>query len=302
MFYGSIPAIITPFSDGEVDYKTLEQFIEWQIDQGSHGIVACGTTGESPTLSNDEHMRIVKLCVDVVKGRIPVIAGSGSNCTYKTVEMTKKVKEIGADAALIVAPYYNKPTQQGLYEHYKKINDSVSIPLIIYNIPGRSVVDISNSTLIELAKLENITAVKDATGDLSRPTLLKNSTKETFIQLSGEDSTTASYLAQGGHGCISVTANILPNACAQMYEAWKSQDLSTFKELRDLLAPIHQALFIESSPAPVKYVASQLGICNSDVRLPLLKASKECRDVLDQLIKDSKLFSKLDHPSAQAYG
>lgn len=302
MFYGSIPAIITPFSEGEVDYKALEEFIEWQIEQGSHGIVACGTTGESPTLSNDEHTRIVKLCVEVVKGRIPVIAGSGTNCTSKTIEMTNKVKELGADGALVVAPYYNKPTQKGLFQHYKMINDSVNLPIIIYNIPGRSVVDIQNETLIELTNLNNIVAVKDATGDLSRPTIIKNSSSQSFIQLSGEDSTTAAYLAQGGHGCISVTANVLPKACSALYEAWKANDLPAFNTLRDSLAPIHEALFFESSPAPVKYVASQLGICSPDVRLPLLPASPECRDLLDQIINNSNLFSKLGAPIAKAYG
>jgi len=281
MFKGSITALITPFRDGEIDWKAFDNFVEWQIDQGSHGLVPCGTTGESPTLSHEEHKKIVKRCVDITNKRIPVIAGSGSNSTKEALELTQEAKDDGADAALIVTPYYNKPSQEGLYEHYKMLAD-IGLPIIIYNIPGRSVIDMSLETMTRLAELPTIVGVKDATADLARPLNLRHLVGADFCQLSGEDATATAFLAQGGHGCISVTSNIAPALCAQMHEAWQAGDIKTMESCRDALAPIHSALFCETSPAPVKYAASQLGLCSDEVRLPLVKASNNARACVDQ--------------------
>lgn len=285
MFKGSITALITPFNlDGTIDWKAFDNFVEWQIDQGTHGVVPCGTTGESPTLSHTEHKQIIKRCVEIVNGRIPVIAGSGSNNTAEALELTQQAKDDGADAALIVTPYYNKPTQEGLYAHYKALNDTVDIPMIIYNIPGRSVVDMSNDTMARLAELPNIVGVKDATADLARPLDLLNKVGDDFCQLSGEDATATGFLAQGGHGCISVASNTAPALCAQQHEAWQAGDLAKMIECRDLLAPLHKGLFVESSPAPVKYAASKLGLTTDVVRLPLLTATPSCRQIIDDAL------------------
>lgn len=299
MFKGSITALITPFQEnGEIDWKSFDNFVEWQIDQGSHGVVPCGTTGESPTLSHEEHKQIVKRCVDIVNKRIPVIAGTGSNNTDEALELTQEAKDDGADAALIVTPYYNKPTQDGLYAHYKKINDNVDIPIIIYNIPGRSVVDMSNETLAKLSELKNIVGLKDATADLARPLDLRHQIGDDFCQLSGEDGTVTGFLAQGGHGCISVTSNIAPALCAQMHEAWQAGNIEEMARIRDLLAPIHKALFIESSPAPVKYAASQLGLCADTVRLPLVEATAACQKEIDAALTFAKLTQDTEKLSA----
>lgn len=284
MFKGSITALITPFQNGEIDWKSFDNLVEWQIEQGTHGLVPCGTTGESPTLSHDEHNKIVKRCIEIVAGRIPVIAGSGSNSTAEAIELTTKAKDDGADAALIVTPYYNKPTQDGLFEHYKTLA-KIGIPIIIYNIPGRSVVDMSNETLARLAEISNIVGVKDATADLARPLAIRNLIGEDFCQLSGEDATATGYLAQGGHGCISVSSNVAPALCSEQHEAWQNGDLKTMASCRDALAPLHSALFVESSPAPVKYAASQLGLCSDEVRMPLVKASDNCRKIVDHAIE-----------------
>lgn len=281
MFYGSIPALITPFKNGEIDWPAFDSFVEWQIDQGSHGLVPAGTTGESPTLSHDEHKKIVKRCVDIAAGRVPVIAGSGSNSTKEAIELTQDAKASGADAVLIVTPYYNKPTQDGLIAHYTAIENAVDIPIIIYNIPGRCIVDMSVATMAELYKLPNIVGVKDATGDLDRPLQTLREIGSDFCQLSGNDGTVAGFLAQGGVGCISVTANIAPALCSQMHEAWRAGNMDVFSDIRDRLGPIHDALFVEASPAPVKYAASRLGLCHDDVRLPLVKASEQCRAIVD---------------------
>lgn len=290
MFKGSITALITPFDkNGEIDWPAFDNFVEWQIEQGSHGVVPCGTTGESPTLSHAEHKKIIKRCVEIVNKRIPVIAGSGSNNTAEALDLTREAKEDGADAALIVTPYYNKPTQDGLYAHYKAINDAVNIPIIIYNIPGRSVVDMSNVTMARLSELTNIVGLKDATADLARPLELRNMIGDDFCQLSGEDATATAFLAQGGHGCISVSSNVAPALCAQMHNAWQKRDIAEMERCRDLLAPLHKALFVESSPAPVKYAASQLGLCTDMVRMPLVTASSACRDIVDHAIEFSKL-------------
>ncbi len=289
MFKGSIPALITPFKNGEIDWPAFDSFVEWQIEKGSHALVPCGTTGESPTLSHEEHMDIIKRCVAITKGRVPVIAGSGSNSTREAISLTQHAQEVGADAALVVTPYYNKPTQAGLVEHYTQIAKAVSLPIVIYNIPGRCIIDMTTATMAELAKLPNIVGVKDATNDLARPLEVSQLIGPDFCQLSGEDATASAFLAQGGHGCISVVANIAPYESAQMHEAWAKGDLATFAKMRDLLAPLSKALFCESSPAPVKYAASVLGLSRDEVRLPLLPASEKARQAIDAAMAHAKL-------------
>lgn len=284
MFYGSITAMITPFRDGEIDWKALEELIERQIENGTHGLVPCGTTGESPTLTHDEHKRIVERCVDQVKGRIPVIAGTGSNSTAEALDFTDHALKAGADAALIVTPYYNKPTQDGLYAHYKTLAESVNIPIIIYNIPGRSVIDMTTQTMAKLAELPNIIGVKDATNDLNRVIEIKEQIGDDFCQLSGEDPTIAQYLKNGGHGCISVTSNLVPDMCAKLHNLWKDGKEDEVLALHEKLIPLHEAMFCETSPQPVKYALSQLGICSDEVRLPLVKASAAARQQVDQVM------------------
>jgi 4-hydroxy-tetrahydrodipicolinate synthase len=290
MFNGSITALITPFKGGNIDWEAFDNLVEWQIEQGTHALVACGTTAESPTLTENEHNDIVERCVSLVKGRIPVITGTGTPSTAKTIELTEHAKQAGADAALVVTPYYNKPSQEGMYAHYKAINDAVSLPIIIYNIPARSVVDMTNETMSKLAKLENIIGVKDATSDLSRPSAMVEMAGKDFCQLSGEDGTAAEFLEKGGHGCISVLSNVAPSESAQMQNAWREGDLETFKELKTKLAPLAKALFFESSPAPVKYAAYKLGLCTDEVRLPLVKATEECRKTVDQAMSKAGLI------------
>ncbi|MEM1401461.1 MAG: 4-hydroxy-tetrahydrodipicolinate synthase, partial [Pseudomonadota bacterium] len=268
MFSGSYVALITPFADGAIDEDGFQRFCEWQIEQGTDGLVPVGTTGESPTLSHDEHKRIVSLCVEVSNGRVPVIAGAGSNATESAVEFARHAKEAGADGTLVVTPYYNKPTQEGLYQHFKAVAEATDLPLIIYNIPPRSVVDMSVETMARLAVIPNIVGVKDATADLVRPLATRLALGEEFCQLSGEDATVTAFLAQGGHGCISVTANVAPKLCSDLHKAWRTGDLDTFSDIRDMLMPLHRALFIESSPAPTKYAASLLGLCAPTVRAP----------------------------------
>jgi len=277
MFSGSITALLTPFRNGGVDEKAFQDFVAWQIDEGSNGLVPVGTTGESPTLSHDEHKRVVELCVEVAAGKVPVIAGAGSNSTAEAIDLTAHAKSAGADAALIVTPYYNKPTQEGLYRHYEAIATAVDIPIVIYNIPGRSIVDMSVDTMARLAKLPNIVGVKDATNDLSRPLATRVAINGSFCQLSGEDATIGAFLGQGGHGCISVTSNVAPRLCSDLHKAWQGRDLDTFAKIRDRLMPLHAALFCESSPGPVKYAASLLGKCAPDTRLPLAPIAAESR-------------------------
>ena len=259
MFRGSIVALITPFRDGRVDEKAFQSLVDWQVGQGTHGLVPCGTTGESPTLSHEEHMRVVELCIESAAGRVPVIAGTGSNSTAEAVALTRHARDAGADAALVVTPYYNKPTQEGLFRHYKAIHDAVDIPIVIYNIPARSVVDMSVDTMVRLAKLPNIVGVKDATNDLTRPVSTRLSAGGAFCQLSGEDATIGGFLGQGGHGVISVVANIAPKLAVGLQDAWRAGDLKRFGEIRDRLHPVVGALFAETSPGPVKYAASLLG-------------------------------------------
>jgi len=278
MLKGSLVALITPFRNGAVDEKAFQNFVDWQIRQGTHGVVPCGTTGESPTLSHVEHKRVVELCVEVAKGRVPVIAGTGSNSTAEAIDLTRHAKEAGADAALVVTPYYNKPTQEGLYQHYKAINDAVDLPIIIYNIPGRCVIDMNVATMARLAKLANIAGVKDATNDLVRPLRTRAAIGAEFSMLSGEDGTAMAFLAQGGDGCISVTANVAPRACADMHEAWQKGDVAAAMKINARLAPLHDALFVETSPAPVKYACSLIGQSSAEVRLPLVAATAQAQE------------------------
>lgn len=268
-FQGSITALITPFKGGEVDTDAFRRLVEWQIDQGTHGLVPCGTTGESPTLDHDEHKRVVELCIETAAGRVPVIAGTGSNSTAEAIELTRHAKTAGADAALLVTPYYNKPTQEGLYLHFKAVADSADIPIVIYNIPGRSVVDMSVATMARLFKLKNIVGVKDATANMARVSQQRAELGKDFIQLSGEDATALGFMAHGGQGCISVTANVAPALCSEFQLACLAGNFRLALQLQDRLMPLHDALFVESNPAPVKYAASRLGLCSADTRLPL---------------------------------
>jgi len=285
MFKGSITALVTPFSNGRLDEKAFAALVEWQIEQGTDGLVPCGTTGESPTLTHDEHDRVVELCVKVAKGRVPVIAGTGSNSTAEAVRLTAHAKEAGADAALLVSPYYNKPTQEGLFRHYETVAKAVNIPIIVYNIPGRSVVDISVETMKRLAEIPNIVGVKDATADLARPLRTRIACGPDFIQLSGEDATVTAFLAQGGVGCISVTSNIAPALCARLHAAWAKGDLETCFAIRDKLAPLHDALFCENNPTGPKYALSLLGKCSPELRMPLVELSEPSKRRVEAAMK-----------------
>jgi 4-hydroxy-tetrahydrodipicolinate synthase len=270
MFKGSLVALITPMrEDGSLDEKAYAEFVDWQIKEGTKGVIPVGTTGESPTLSHDEHRRVVEIAVEVAKGRIPVIAGAGSNSTEEAIALTRHAKEAGADAALIVTPYYNKPTQEGMYLHFKAIADAVDLPIIIYNIPPRSVVDMSVETMARLAKHKNIIGVKDATANLTRPLHTRRSCGDDFCQLSGEDHTALSFNAAGGVGCISVTANVAPRLCNDMQTAWADGRMKEAMTIQNRLVPLHDALFAETSPGPVKFAASLLGKTTERCRLPL---------------------------------
>ena len=290
MFKGSIPAVITPFSEDKVDYDSLTKVLTYLIDNGSHGLVPCGTTGESPTLSHDEHKKIIEETIRVTDKRIPVIAGTGSNNTLEAIEYTEHAENSGADAALIVTPYYNKPTQSGLYEHFRTIAEKTNIPIIIYNIPGRSIVDMSIETMIKLSKIKNIIGVKDATNDLFRPLITRKKMQNEFCYLSGEDGTALAYLAQGGHGCISVTANVAPKLCSEMHIAWQESNILKAQEINLKLSSLHNSLFIESSPGPVKYAASLLGLCNENTRLPLSQINDDTKKAVKNCLQELKLL------------
>ena len=294
MFKGSITALITPFKDGVVDEDAFQKLVEWQIASGTHGLVPVGTTGESPTLSTAEHKRVVELCVEASAGRVPVIAGAGSNATVEAVEFTRHAKSAGADGVLIVTPYYNKPTQSGLLAHYKAINDCCDIPIIMYNIPGRSVIDMSVATMSELFKLSNIIGVKDATADLARPSLQRMAMGPDFIQLSGEDATALGFMAHGGRGCISVTSNVAPGPCAEFQNACMAGDYARALEIQDRLMPLHDALFVESNPGPVKYAMSKLGICRDETRLPLAPISDATRALVDAAMEKADITARVD--------
>jgi len=290
MFKGSIPAVITPFVGDQVDYESLTKVLIHLIDNGSHGLVPCGTTGESPTLSHNEHKKIIEETIRIADKRVPVIAGTGSNNTLEALEYTDHAQNLGADAALIVTPYYNKPTQSGLYEHFKTIAEKTNIPIIIYNIPGRSIVDMTIETMIELSKVKNIIGVKDATNDLFRPLLTRKIMQKEFCYLSGEDGTALAYLAQGGHGCISVTANVAPKLCSEMHLAWQQGNVIKAQEINLKLSSLHNALFIESSPGPVKYAASLIGLCNEDTRLPLSSIKEATKKEVESSLKELQLI------------
>jgi len=290
-FHGSITALITPFADGKLDEKRFQEFVAWQIAQGTHAVVPCGTTGESPTLSHEEHHRVVDLCVQVAKGKIPVMAGCGSNSTVEAISLTQHAEKSGADAALHVMPYYNKPTQEGLYQHFKAIHDNSGLPIYIYNIPGRSVVNMTVETMARLAQLPRIVGTKDATNDLVRPYKTRAACGEKFVQLSGEDATAIPFLSAGGHGCISVTSNVAPALCAQMQNAWAKGDVATAQKLADQLTPLHDALFVETSPGPVKYAASLMGLCRYELRLPLVPVAKTTEKIVEDALRGLGLLS-----------
>jgi len=283
-FKGSFPALITPFKNGSIDEDAFQSFVNWQIEQGSHGLVPVGTTGESPTLSHDEHKRVVELCIEAADGRVPVIAGAGSNSTAEAVDLAQHAEKAGADGVLVVTPYYNKPTQEGLYQHYKAINDAISIPIIIYNIPGRSVVDMTVETMARLFELKNISGVKDATADLTRMSQQRLAMGLEFNQLTGDDGSTLGFMAHGGDGAISVTANIAPAHCAEFQNACLEGDFARALEIQDKLLPVHDAMFVEASPAPVKYAAERLGLCSSKARLPIVPLSEAGRKTVDEAL------------------
>ena len=293
MFKGSIVALITPFKNNKLDEDCYISLIHHHLKNGTSGLVPAGTTGESPTLNHDEHERVIELCVKESKGKIPVIAGTGSNSTDEAISLTKHADKIGADAALVVTPYYNKPTQEGLYQHFKAINDNCGIPIIIYNIPPRSVVDMSVDTMARLFELKNIVGVKDATADLNRVDEQKKKLGPDFIQLSGEDGTALEFNIRGGVGCISVTANVAAKLCAEFQESIlnkKNDSLSKAKKINEKLMPLHKALFIESSPSPVKYAASLLNLSSDEVRLPLVKITEESKKIVKSAMKSVNLI------------
>ena len=290
MFKGSFPALVTPFTNGKVDWDTLKKLVEWHIEQGSHGIVPVGTTGESPTLSHDEHNEVVRVVVETAAGRVPVIAGAGSNATAEGIELIRHAEANGADAALVVTPYYNKPTQRGMVAHFTAMHDACNLPIIIYNIPGRSVVDMMPETMGELAKLERVVGVKDATGDLSRVARQRMTCGADFVQLSGEDATAVGFNAMGGVGCISVTANVAPRLCAEMQEATLAGDYAKALEYQDRLLPLHLAIFLEPGVAGAKYAMSRLGLCSPEVRLPLTELTAPTKAALDDAMKHAGLL------------
>ena len=293
MFKGSNVALITPFKNNKLDVDNYIELIHFHIKNGSNGLVPAGTTGESPTLSHEEHEKVIELCINETKGKIPVIAGTGSNSTKEAISLTKHAEKVGADGALVVTPYYNKPTQEGLYQHYKAINDNCGIPIIIYNIPSRSVIDMKVETMARLFELKNIVGVKDATGDLNRVNQQKEKMGNEFIQLTGEDGNVLEFNRRGGVGCISVTANIAPKQCSDFQKFSLSKNNNDVKEaerINDLLQPVHKALFIESNPSPVKYAAKLLNLCSDDVRLPLVKITDSTKEAVKKALVSAKLI------------
>jgi 4-hydroxy-tetrahydrodipicolinate synthase len=287
LFRGVLPALITPFRDGAVDEEAFVRLVERQIAGGVHGLVPVGTTGESATLSHDEHRLVVQLCVKTAAGRVPVIAGAGSNSTAEAIELTRHAKTVGADAALVVAPYYNRPSQEGLYAHYRAINDAVQLPVIIYNVPSRTSVDIANETLARLAELPNMVGVKDATGDLGRASLQRLTCGEDWVMLSGDDPSALGYMAHGGHGCISVTANVAPEQCAAFYNDALSGQWQGALYGQDRLVRLHKALFADASPSPTKFALAHLGLCSEEARLPIVACSETARAEVLAAMRDA---------------
>jgi 4-hydroxy-tetrahydrodipicolinate synthase len=286
---GSIPALITPLRAGRVDEAAFRKLVSWQIAEGSHGLVPCGTTGESPTLSHEEHMRVVEICVEEANGRVPVIAGAGSNSTDEAIALTRHAKKVGADAVLSVTGYYNKPSQEGIYRHFATLAEAVDIPILLYNVPGRTIVDIAVETMGRLSKIANIIGVKDATANLMRPTRERAACGKDWRLISGEDGTALGYMAHGGHGCISVTANVAPKLCSEFQTACMQGAFERALQLQDRLMPLHDAMFCEPSPAPVKYAASVLGLCTDEVRLPLVPATDGARKIVTAALKSAGL-------------
>ena len=291
MFKGSIVALITPFRDGQVDEDALRKLVNWHVEQGTDGIVPCGTTGESPTLSHDEHNRVVEIVVKEVSGRIPVIAGAGSNNTAEAISLTQNAQEAGADGVLHVAGYYNRPNQEGLYQHFKAVHDASDLPIIVYNIPPRAIVDILPETMARMANLPRIVGVKDATGDVARVSRERLLLGDGFCQLSGEDGTALAYNAQGGDGCISVTANVAPKLCAEFQKACTAGDYVQALGMHENLMPLHIALFLEPSPAGTKYAASLLGLCEAEARLPVVPLTKSTAERVEAALKDVGLLN-----------
>ncbi len=290
-FRGSFTALVTPFKNGSIDEKAFRDLVEWQIAEGTNGLVPVGTTGESPTLSHQEHQDVVEWCVDQARGRVPVVAGAGSNSTKEAIGLAQHAEKVGADAVLVVSPYYNKPTQEGLYQHFKAINDAIGIPILMYNIPGRSVIDISVDTMKRLYELKNIAGVKDATANMTRISQQRAAMGEDFNQLSGEDITALGFMAHGGHGCISVTSNVAPRLCAEFQAACLRGDYRAALKLQDKLAPLHIDLFIETSPAPAKYALSLLGKCANTLRLPMVPATEKVQTAVREAMVHAGLIN-----------
>ena len=286
-FRGAITALITPFRDGAVDEAAFVALIERQIAAGIHGLVPAGTTGETSTLSHNEHRRVVELCVQTARGRVPVIAGAGSNATSEAIDLARHAKAVGADAVLVVAPYYNRPSQEGLYRHYAAINDAVQIPVITYNVPGRTVADLSNETLERLSTLPNIVGIKDATGDLTRISIQRLTCGPEWVLLSGDDPTGLGYIAHGGVGCISVTSNVAPESVAAFYNAALARDWDTALYLQDRLIRLHKALFLDASPAPTKFAMAQLGLCSDEVRLPISPCAEAVKPAILEAMREA---------------
>lgn len=290
LFHGSITALVTPMQDGKIDEKAFAALVERQIAAGTHGLVPVGTTGESPTLTHEEHQRVIDLCVEVCSGRVPVIAGAGSNATDEAVSIARHAEAAGADGLLTVTGYYNKPPQAGIYAHFKAVHDAVTLPMVIYNVPGRTMSDVAVDTLAKLSRLERVVAVKDATANLARVPLQRLACTEGFIQLSGEDITAVGFNAMGGKGCISVTANVTPELCAEMQNACLEGDWGRALKIQDRLTPLHDALFSDTSPGPTKYALSRLGLCSEDLRLPLVPASEAARRKVDEALSSLGLL------------
>ena len=290
MFKGSFTALITPFKDGKFDEASFRSLIDFQLKSGTHGLVPTGTTGESPTLSHEEHIRIVEVCIEQANKKAPVIAGTGSNSTEEAIYLTKHAEKAGADAALVVTPYYNKPSQEGLLQHFTKIANSVDIPIVIYNIPGRSIVDMNNETMSKLFEIENVIGVKDATGDIPRVYFTRNEVSNEYNMLSGDDSTTLAFMAYGGHGAISVTSNIAPKLCSDFHNLCMDKNFYDASLINDKLMPLHRALFLESSPGPVKYAASKLNLCLEEVRLPVTTINNDTKKIIDNALRHASLI------------
>ncbi|WP_158915054.1 4-hydroxy-tetrahydrodipicolinate synthase [Caulobacter sp. S45] len=292
LFRGVLTALVTPFRDGAVDEAAFRSLVKRQIERGVHGLVPVGTTGETATLSHAEHKRVVELCIEEAAGRVPVIAGCGSNATAEAIDLMRHAKAVGAHGALVVTPYYNRPSQEGLYRHYAALNDAVELPILVYNVPSRTAGDISNETLARLAKLPNIVGVKDATGDLARASLMRLMCGEDFVMLSGDDPTALGYIAHGGHGCISVTSNVMPGSCAKMVEAALAGDFAGALVWQDKLIRLHKALFLDASPSPTKFALAKLGLCGEEVRLPLVP----CADAVKPAILDALHAAGIEVP------